>query len=188
MKKSTIILVFTAFFAPVLLAVLLHSRWIDWTPEAATNHGELIDPVIPISDFSAANASGEPVSKADLLDRWQLVLLQPGACDETCMERLYWMRQIRAAQDRHRNEVGLMLLTTAPLPEGTVAEIRELAPDFVIHGGDRALATAADFPDRAAGSIYIMDPDGNIIMRYPSDADPTGIRKDLHRLLTWTKP
>lgn len=188
MKKSTIILVFLAFFAPVLIAVLLHSRWTDWTPEAGTNHGELISPVIPIGDFSALDASGSPASRADLLDRWHLVRVQLDACGQACLEQLYWMRQIRAAQDRHRGEVGLMMLATAAVSAETSTEIREFAPDLVILDGERALDTVRDFPEPGpAGSIYILDPRGNIIMRYPSDTDPTGIRKDLHRLLTWTK-
>ena len=31
--------------------------------------------------------------------------------------------------------------------------------------------------------IYLVDPLGNIVLRYPRDADPTGIKKDLQRLL-----
>lgn len=188
MKKSTIILVFIAFFAPVLLAVLLHSRWVDWEPGATRNHGELLEPVIALDEFSTVDARNRPVTRDDLFGRWQLVLVQPGVCGEACLERLYWMRQIRAAQDRHQPDVGLVLLSAAPLSADTVAAILDLAPDFLILEGGGARPLMDGFPTSGtAESTYIVDPQANIMMRYPSDADPTGIRKDLRRLLTWTK-
>jgi hypothetical protein len=31
--------------------------------------------------------------------------------------------------------------------------------------------------------IYLVDPLGNLVLRYPRDADPSRMRKDLERLL-----
>lgn len=188
MKKSSIILVFIAFFIPVMIAVLLHSRWIDWAPGNGTSHGQLIAPVIALGAFDATDVHGETVDQAALLEHWHLVFVPDGVCDRDCLEQLYWMRQIRTAQGRHQTDIGLMLLSPSTLSAETVSEVLELAPDFRILDGASAQPLLERFPTPDhAGSTYIVDPQGNIMMRYPSDADPTGIRKDLRRLLTWTK-
>lgn len=179
MNKQAIILVFLFFLTPVIIAVLLHSEWFSWQPGGTRNHGELIQPVIPLPEFD---------QRSDLLERWQLVHLRQTECDETCLEDLYWLRQVRLAQDRHQPDVGLMLITTAPLDEPTRGRIRELAEDFRIIEGGTAADLLEAFPiDESGGGSYILDPMANIILRYPADADPNGIRRDLRRLLTWTQ-
>jgi hypothetical protein len=35
-----------------------------------------------------------------------------------------------------------------------------------------------------AGPIWLIDPLGNVMLRYPPGADPTGMKKDLTRLLS----
>jgi hypothetical protein len=35
-------------------------------------------------------------------------------------------------------------------------------------------------------NIYLIDPMGNIFMRYPPETDPAGMRKDLERLLKYS--
>jgi hypothetical protein len=35
----------------------------------------------------------------------------------------------------------------------------------------------------ASDRIYLVDPLGNLMMSYPGDADATGMKKDLQRLL-----
>jgi hypothetical protein len=39
--------------------------------------------------------------------------------------------------------------------------------------------TALDAP----GRVYLIDPIGNLVLSYAPDADPSGMRKDLARLL-----
>jgi cytochrome oxidase Cu insertion factor (SCO1/SenC/PrrC family) len=188
MNKQAIILVFAFFLAPVIIAVLLHSQWFSWQPGGTRNHGELIQPVIPLPDFEHPGADGETLSRNDLLERWQLVHLRASACDEACLDDLYWLRQVRLAQDRHQPDVGLLLISSEPVADEVRVAIQALADDFRIVEGEAAAALAASFPADADGrGSYILDPMANIILRYPADADPNGIRRDLRRLLTWTQ-
>ena len=38
-----------------------------------------------------------------------------------------------------------------------------------------------------AGQTYLVDPLGNIMMAYEAGSDPNHLKKDLKRLLTWSK-
>lgn len=184
--RLTLILLFALFLAPILVAVLLNSRWVDWEPEPERSHGELIEPVVPLPDFRIVSADGEPVSRDDLLERWTLLQVEPAACAEACQERAYLLRQVRAAQNRHVPDIDL-LLVTGPAPDAGLGErIRALDPVFDVVGGPAAEPLRAVIPGADQGGFYIVDPDGNIMERFGLETDPTGIRKDLRRLLTWT--
>lgn len=189
MNKFVIIVVFVLFGAPVLIATLLHSEWFDARMGGTRNHGEFVQPVIALPDgWEARQGDGRLLVRDDLLDRWQLVHRRQQPCDEACLEDLYWLRQVRRAQDRHQPDVGLLLVSIAPINEQTRQQILALADDFQILDGPAALGVHEAFPsDPEAPSSYILDPMANIILRYPADADPNGIRRDLRRLLTWTQ-
>ena len=188
MKKTTLLALVAVFLAPVLLAILLNSRWLDWRPGSTRNHGELLEPAVRLPEFELQTASGEPLTRESLLGQWQLLHYRAAGCDEACMEALYWLRQIRLAQDRHQPEIGLMLVTPGTLGGGVLEEIRDLAPDFRVLAGDAGSALSPALPDAGLEAFsYIVDPRGHIILRYPQDADFNGMRRDLSRLLTWTQ-
>ncbi len=190
MKKNqvAIVAVFLVFGVPVILATLLHSTWFDWRPDGTRNHGELISPVIALPDFSLAMPDQSPVERADLLERWQLVHVRSGECSEACLEHLYWLRQVRAAQDRHQPDIGLLLIATDDLSSETLEQINLLATDFRVLHGAEGQYMASYFPQPVeAQASYILDPMANIILAYEAGADPNGIRRDLRRLLTWTR-
>lgn len=187
MNKQIIIVVFVLFLAPVVVATLLHSQWFSWQPGGTRNHGELIQPVIALPEFSLHDAFGQPLSRDDLLDQWQLVHWRSEPCTQTCLEDLYWLRQVRRAQDRHQPDIGLLLLTETRIEAEFLDQILELSDTFKVVHGSEAGTLAQTFPgDEQGQASYIVDPMANIILGYAADADPNDIRRDLRRLLTWT--
>ncbi len=188
MNRVAIVAVFAAFLIPVVLATLMHSQWFDWELSSGRNHGELIDPVIELDDFSVQDARNQTVALATLRDRWQLIYVTSGVCDDACLENLYWLRQVRLAQNRHVPDIGLLFASAQEQSAETLEAIYALAADFVVLEGDSAdpLLTQLPEPDRQGG-FYIGDPLNNIILTYPNGADHNGIRRDLRRLLTWTQ-
>jgi hypothetical protein len=156
------------FAAPFVLAWLAYR--LDWAPGATSNYGELVTPPRPL----AAPAL------ADLRGKWVLVTFDAAACDAYCERKLYFMRQLRRAQGKDQARLErLWLLTDGSEPRPALRAAIEgtrIAP---------AGTLAARFP--AAGAltdhIYIVDPLGNLMMRYPRDPDPSRMLKDLQRLL-----
>lgn len=186
-NKLALIAVFLVFLLPVIAATLMHSEWLDWQPGGMRNHGELLQPVLPLRDFQVAS-NGEVIARDALLERWMLVYYQTPACTEACLENLYWLRQVRRAQDRHQPDVGLVFAGRTAVSAETAADIALLAEDFLILAGPEAAGFWTQLPvDGVNAAFFIIDPVGNIILRYPDDADHNGIRRDLRRLLTWTR-
>jgi len=188
MNKTTLLAVLALFLTPIVIAVLLNSQWLDWRPGSTRNHGELLEPAVRLPEFELTTASGETVTRETLDGQWQLLHYRTAGCNEACLEALYWMRQIRLAQDRHQPEVGLMLITPGEVDERTIDEIHALAPDYRVVDGEAGSTLVPALPDPGLEAIsYIVDPRGHIILRYPQDADFNGMRRDLSRLLTWTQ-
>lgn len=189
MKKLVILGVFALFLAPALLAVLLNSQWLEWRPAETKNHGELIEPARRLPEFELTDADGATLSRDDLLDRWHLVhYTGDAACSNDCLEALYWLGQVRRAQDRHQPEVALLLVTTEPLGDSARERISGIeAPIRTLSGADGR--TFAEFLEENPETPvrYILDPRAHIILRYKADSDFNGMRRDLGRLLTWTR-
>lgn len=156
------------FALPIALAWL--AWWLDWAPGSTSNYGEFISPPRPL-----AGTALEP-----LRGRWVLVSFDASACDAYCEKKLYFMRQVRRAQGEDQDRVErLWLVTDAGRPRaellGAIAGTRiEPAAGF---------AAMFPAPGAIADHIYVIDPLGNLMMRYPRDPDPSRMLKDLQRLL-----
>jgi hypothetical protein len=161
---------------PVAAAVV---AYIFWNP-STVNYGELIPPR-SIADLSGATLDGKPFELSQLKGRW--VLLHPGgaSCDEPCVRRHFLMRQVRLMQNRNMERIErLWLIAGDGPPDRRHAEA---------YAGMRVMRAPAEVLQRfpAPGDprqhIYLVDPLGNLMMRFPADPDPKGVHRDLGRLL-----
>ena len=115
-----------------------------------------------------------------LRGKWVLVSFDAAACDAYCEKKLYFMRQVRTAQHKNMGRVErLWLLTDAGKPRAELLAAIE---------GTRIAAqkdspAVKDFPGNVTDHIYVIDPNGNLMMRFPRDPDPSKLLKDLQRLL-----
>jgi hypothetical protein len=166
--RAKLVLLAAVFALPLALAVLAYR--LDWAPGTSANYGELVAPPRPLA--------GAPFEA--LRGKWVLVSFDAAACDAYCERKLYFMRQVRRAQGKDQDRVErLWLLTDDGQPRAEVLAAIEgtrLARD---PGG------AARFPAGAshADHIYVVDPLGYLMLRYPRDPDPSRMLKDLQRLL-----
>jgi hypothetical protein len=153
--------------APVVLGTLAYV--LRWDTGSAGNYGELLPP---------RELSGAPVT--GLRGKWLLVMVDAAACDAWCEKKLYYLRQLRRAQGKDMDRVErLWLVTDGAKPRAELAQAFE--GTRVVALTDAALLRA--FGDNPADHLYLVDPLGNLMMRYPRDPDPSKMLKDLQRLL-----
>ena len=165
-SRAKLLLIFLACAAPFVLA---WAAWhFGWAPGAAGNYGELIPPRI---------VSGTPLPA--LRGKWVMVTFDSAACDAYCEKKLYFMRQVRRAQGRDQGRVErLWVITDAGSPRpGLLA---------AIEGTHLSRGSPGEFPGERTQHIYLVDPLGNLMMRFPRDPDPSKMLKDLQRLLKYS--
>ena len=165
-------------------------------PEGRSVYGELIDPQRELPKFVAADRNGAPVDLATLKGQWLLVAVADAACDALCEQQLYLQRQLRESLGREKDRMDRVWLVSdaAPVPErlnnglhgATVLRVPadELAKWLVPVSGHTL-----------AEHLYVVDPMGHWMMRFPARMDAAGAsraKRDLDRLLrasaSWDKP
>jgi hypothetical protein len=146
-----------------------------WTPGTRGNYGELLPPR-PLQAAPLAPVKG----------KWVLVTFDASGCDAYCEKKLYFMRQVRKAQGKELERIErLWIVTDAGQPR---AELLGAAEGMrTVHESEARLSS--QFPHAGAlhDHIYLLDPLGNLMMRYPRDPDPSKMIKDLQRLLKYSR-
>lgn len=181
--RRQLLLVASLFFVPLAAAAFLYF-YSGWRPAVGVQHGELIDPPLPLPALELALQGGGNAPADALRGRWSLVHIVTGPCDERCLAVLAQLRQLRFALDKDAARVQRVLLH-AGLCCDTGSQAVE--PDLLVLAatGPEGEAFRALFPAAADGGpgIYLVDPHGNLMMSYPATGAARGLLKDLERLL-----
>lgn len=153
-------------------------------PEGRSSYGELIDPQRPLPAFSGTDAQGKAVPLGSLKNQWLLISVADSACDAQCERRLYLQRQIREMLGREKDRLDWVWLRTGDAPL-TEALTQATAAAVVLKVDAAAVAgwLEAAPGQRLEDHLYVVDPLGNWMMRFPADLDPMKARRDLDRLL-----
>ena len=176
-SRAALWLIVALATAPVAASYLLYYFW---PPERTVNYGELIGPS-PLPDPPLVAADGAPFRLSQLKGKWVLVSLDSGRCDEACDRKLLYMRQLRLTLGKERDRVErVWLVVDGAAPRTGALESYE---GTWVARVDAGLASRFPAPDGAAGHIYVVDPLGNLMMRFPRDPEPRRMIRDLQRLL-----
>jgi len=187
--RRKLLLLASLFVLPMLVAYALY--YSGWRPEAVHPHGELVQPARPVADAALVLLDGKPIRFSELRGKWTLVTFSAAECLKPCERNLAKMRQVIAAQGKEADRLQSVLVVT----DGKALDwLRYAIQDYpgmrAVVGPPEAVDALARQFVLPAGSpldnlnrVYLVDPLGNFMMSYPADADPTGMRKDLARLL-----
>jgi cytochrome oxidase Cu insertion factor (SCO1/SenC/PrrC family) len=175
--RRTLTLLALVCAAPVIASYIAY-YWLR--PDARTNYGELLPPA-PAPELVGARLDGAPFRLSDLQGRWVLLMTSEGSCAARCERELYATRQARTIQNREQDRIVRVLLLTANASPSR--ELLSAHPGMVVVRGDEAQWSNLPGPERPDSYIYLVDPRGNLVLRYPADPDIRKLSKDLERLL-----
>jgi hypothetical protein len=153
-------------------------------PEGRRNYGELINPQRPLPAFTGVNAQGQAVPLTQLKDQWLLISVANSACDEACQSHLYLQRQLRETLGKEKDRLDWVWLRTGSAPLSS--ELAQATAAAVVLQVDAAQLGAWLEPasgQRLEDHLYVVDPLGNWMMRFPANLDPKQAKRDLDRLL-----
>lgn len=154
-------------------------------PAGRANYGALLDPrQYPIPRFGSAALDGKPAALEDYKGKWLMLQVAGGDCNEVCRTHLFAMRQLRLMQGKEMERIErVWLITDARSPDTML--MREYDGTGMLRV-DASLLKAWLPTDRGTmmeDHIYLIDPLGNLMMRFPRNADPNRMKKDISRLL-----
>lgn len=145
-----------------------------WQPPRISHHGHLISPPRQLSGQMLRSAANND-------QNWIFLLRVSGPCTDACLARLDEMRRIHVALYKNMSRVSRAVLTDQPADPALLA-LQRAQPDLLL------LADHSGELNDMADPLLLVDPQGQLVITYPADASPQGMRADLERLLkyAWT--
>lgn len=179
-----------ACLAPVIASYLMF--YVVKPSGNASSYGTLVPPaeVTEMPSVQGVLPDGSSVDVQSLRRQWLLVVVAGGACDARCEKLLYLQRQIREMTGKYKERVDRVWLVSddqaikpALLPafEDPYAQVLRL-PESVI---ERWMQPADG--QVLQDHLYVVDPMGRWMMRFPADLEPRKAKKDLDVLLKASK-
>ena len=192
--RLKMLLVLLACAAPVVAS---YFTYYVIRPDGRSNYGTLVQPTrtmpatLPLRDLE-----GKTVDPVSLRKQWLLVAVGGGACDVACAQRLYTQRQLRQMLGRERERLDKIWLITddAPLAPDLRASLQGLEPVQALRvpAADLAAWLQPTAGQALEAHLYVVDPMGEWMMRFPPQPEPSKVKRDLERLLRassfWDQP
>jgi hypothetical protein len=177
-KLTSLWLILALTITPVAASYLLYYFW---PPARTVNYGELIEPRT-LPDPALALTDGSPFRLSQLKGKWVLASVDAGRCDAHCDRKLVYMRQLRLTQGKNADRVERVWLVSDDATPGgeTTAQYQGT---WIVRARGAGLIERFPAPAAATDHIYLIDPLGNLMMRFPREPDPRLMIKDLVRLL-----
>lgn len=172
------LLAIMALFAAPIVASWLAYHFLR--PTAGANYGSLLTPPVTITTTEFLRAGGGKFRFEELRGKWVLIASDSGACPQACVAKLTLMRQLRLMLGRNAQRVVRVFVADDTHPFASEA----LAPfegTVVITPPVGMAQPVAPVNDRA--HYYLVDPQGNVMMRFPAYPEPRRMLKDLELLL-----
>lgn len=186
-RYRTLYLLLAVCIAPVLAS---YTAYYLLPPSGRTNYGDLVEPQRPLPVLSLQRLDGSAVPATSLRGSWLMVQVDAGACDPACAKKLWQMRQVRLTTGKDADRVQRIWLVVDQAPLAT-SVIREFEGTMFLRARADEVAAFLPLPAepgaRLADHIWLIDPLGNLMMRWPKDADPNRMKKDLVKLLKASK-
>lgn len=182
--RLKMLLVLAACAAPVVASYL---TYYVIKPQGRVNYGSLILPPrgMPAdADWQLKDTEGRAVKASSLKGQWLLITVAGGACDRRCEQHLYLQRQLRETlgKDKDRLDRVWLVSDAAPVRPALMEGLKNV---WVLQT-DAASLQGWLRPEEGQSldaHLYLVDPRGDWMMRFPADADPSRVKKDLARLM-----
>lgn len=189
-NRTELMLLVLVFVVPILGAWLVYNFTDIGRNGGMVNHGTLIEPPAVIPDMTLEG--GSPGSSQPLHGRWSLVYIVTGQCDRDCRDSLDMLTNLRLAMASKAERVQIVLVEAGvDLPEKMPAGV-EWDKIHRVSGKDAEIIRVQAMDSMPGGSltgreIFLIDPIGNLMMRYADSSQGSGLLEDLKRLLRYSR-
>ena len=167
-----LILLLLVAIGPMILATAMY-QWRFWVPDGRNYHGALIGDGSQLVDIGVQGAAQE---------RWQLLVTSDGDCADDCRQLVYTARQIHIGLNRDATRAAHGLALSRPLPADYDEQLKREYPQLGRYSLD-SLRYDKAVPAGQGARLWIVDPKGNLVLRYDARTKGKDILNDLRLLL-----
>jgi surfeit locus 1 family protein len=176
--RHTLLLLALVALSPIVASYVAY-YW--FAPTKRMNYGELLDPG-PAPAIAGKYPDGKPFALVELRGKWVLLVVSGPDCGDACRRALYATRVARTIQGRAQDRVVRAWLQPAAAPPPP-AELLAGHPGLVAARAATVELTRLPIDAGGVAGILLLDPHGNLVLRYGDNPDIERMAKDLERLL-----
>lgn len=174
-NRLMLVAIFAIFFGAFALAGVL--RFSGWRPAGMKNHGELLQPPGDLRTLRVTLADGRAYPWNPVQRTWRIVVAPPAACGDPCVTLSQQIDTVWQLFGRNADHVEVLWLGEPPAAAKRGPELRVLKDDAALREALPRLNDPAGIP------VYVVDPNGFVVLRYAPGFDPSHLRQDMSRLL-----
>lgn len=174
-NRLVLVAIFAIFFGAFALAGVL--RFSGWRPAGMKNHGELLQPPGDLRNLSLTLADGDAYPWNPVQRTWRIVVAPPAACGDACVTLSRQIDTVWQLFGRNADHVEVLWLGEPPAAAKRGPELRVLKDDPALRAALPRLNDPRGVP------VYVVDPNGFVVLRYAPGFDPSHLRQDMSRLL-----
>jgi len=179
-NRTMLLLIVAVFFGSLLFAGVL--RFSGWRPAGMKNHGELLQPPRDLRAVVPHLADGSAYAWQPQRRLWRMVVAPPAGCVQACIALARKLDTVRRVSGQESDRLQILWIGTPPPGMPTVAALQVLRPDPALLAGlPRRQGDAGDA--QPGVPVYVIDPNGFVILRYAPGFEAAGLRADLSKLL-----
>lgn len=184
--RRQLLLVVLLFALPVFVAVVL--AFAGWRPVGTRQHGVLLDPPQDFNAVRAVDGDGQRVVWNLPDGNWHVLVPLPADCGPACPHMLDTLHRVWSALSREAAKARILVIgqpdgdTLAALARYPEMRTVRLDPD-PLPAPQRPAPLADSGAPSAPLAVWLVDPNGWLVMRYDAGFDPSGLRKDLKKLI-----
>ena len=169
--RLQLILILLLTVGPMLLATGMYKLKF-WVPESRSYHGELL------GNGQSRAALGVAADE----QRWQLLVTAPQGCAGDCQQLVYLARQLQIGLGRDASRATHALAVAQPVDAAYAATLQREYPQLQRYDLDLPTYTRGAEGNGAA-QLWIIDPHGNLVLRYGPGVIGKDVLNDLRLLL-----
>ena len=179
-NRMMLLAIFAVFFGSLFLAGVL--RFSGWRPAGTKAHGEMLQPPGDLRAVVPKLADGSDYAWNPRARLWRIALAPPAGCIEACIKLAHDLDTVWQLTGKDADHVHVLWIGTPPPAMPRDAALRVLQSSPALRAG---LPRVDEIAANGAGGVpvYVIDPNGFVILRYAPGFDPAGLRADLSRLL-----
>ncbi len=174
-SRAVLLLIVALFFSSFGIAALL--RFTGWQPDSHKNFGRLLSPPLDFSAQSFIRADGRPYAWQPERNAWRIVLVSDSPCLAVCQKQLDTLHRVWLSRGRHTERIDLLWFAEVPATRPDFKGFIAMQPNAALRSALPELESGKGHP------VYLIDPDGFVALHYPAGFDPSGLRKDLAKLV-----
>ena len=173
------------FVGPLLVAIFLYSIRDNLSFGEPTSYGELIHPAQPIKTIEIQDNANQKLDIEYIKGKWSYLIFAGPNCDLICEAGLFKVRQAKLATGKDVNRVQYFLVLDETQTNAVAADLLDRHP--LLTSGKllkwQTEVKASEQEKLVPGYIYLVDPFGNVMMRYSPESTSKGMYKDIKKLL-----